>query len=56
MKFFSSIFRFNKIPENTENNLPSEHRSCRRNEEKSDEGLDFDIDLDDSKEDDNQID
>lgn len=47
---------FNKIPENTENNLPSEHRSCRRNEEKSDEGLDFDIDLDDSKEDDNQID
>lgn len=53
IKFFSSIFRFNIEPEkteNVENNQCSSHRrSCRRNEESDD--LDFDIDLDDTEED-----
>lgn len=50
--FFSSIFRFNKEPENSENidnNLSSNCRgNCRRNEE-SDDDLDFDLDLDDTE-------
>lgn len=58
-KIFLSIFRFNKEPEKTENNENNPHfscrRSCRRNKEESDD-LDFNIDLDDSEEDDNQID
>lgn len=49
---------FNKEPEKTENienNLHSNcRRSSRRNKEESDD-LDFNIDLDDSEEDDKQI-
>ncbi|XP_047555726.1 uncharacterized protein C9orf85 homolog isoform X3 [Lutra lutra] len=47
---------FNKEPEKAENpesNLRSNHRSCRRNQEESDDDLDFGIDLDDTK--DNQV-
>ena len=55
-RFFSSIFRFNKEPEkteNVENNLRSSpRRSCSRNEV-NDDDLDFDIDLDDTEEEDN---
>ncbi|XP_014396770.1 PREDICTED: uncharacterized protein C9orf85 homolog isoform X2 [Myotis brandtii] len=50
---------FNKEPEKTENIENNPHsncrRSCRRNKEESDD-LDFNTDLDDSEEDDNQID
>ncbi|KAJ8782317.1 hypothetical protein J1605_010296 [Eschrichtius robustus] len=56
LRNFSSIFRFNKEPEkteNVENNLRSSHR--RRRNEESDDDLDFDIDLEDTEED-NQMD